>query len=523
MNLAPVTISCPVYLPAKAAPAKTSAAGTPGVRRVSRFDAAETGPSNRNHWSAADDLSPNTEADPETRRVLRKRARYERNNDPHMDGLVKQLANDLIGTGPRLQLQLDERFEDDARLVERRYADWCRAIGYADKLRVMHEVRPTDGESFGLLTTNPQVPNPVKLDLKTLEADEVDTPFMELFQKENAVSGIEFDADGNPAWYHVLKQHPGDTSYWNWSGEYTRVAAQFVVHWYRPRRPRQARGICEFASALPVGSQTRRYSAAVLSSAEYAASINAIAESDAPPPNTEDPDEGTPDKDTNEWVETKFTRDTILMAPGGMKVKQLEAEQPTGTYVEFVTSKRGEMGRPVLAPLNLVTGDSSNFNFASGRLDHLPYQGGAWIERDRLRDRVLDRVFLAWYAEARMVGQIPATLPPVEEWGWDWQWDAFPQLDPVKETAAAEKRLELNLSTLAEESAARGTNWRENITQRAKEMAAWRDELEKHGLTIAPKPPAVPPPSPAPDGEGESDPVSNPPRPRRTKRVKADA
>jgi len=505
MTIGPVTISCPIYLPPKPATRskthKRSVASI--VRRTAGYDAAETGPGNRNHWANADDLGPNAEADPEVRRTLRKRARYERNNDPHMDGLVKQLANDLIGTGPRLQLLLDERHEDAARQVERSFADWCRAVGYADKLRVMHEVRPTDGESFGLLVTNPLVANPVKLDLRVLEADEVDTPYHELFRKPNSVSGIEFDADGNPAWYHVLKRHPGETNYWTRQGEYERVAARNVVHWFRPRRPRQARGICEFASALPGGSQTRRYSAAVLSSAEYAASVNAILTSDAPPPDPGADDEDTPDRDTTEWAETKYTRDTLLMAPGGMKVHQLEAEQPTGSYVEFVTSKRGEMGRPVLAPLNLVTGDSSSFNFASGRLDHLPYQNGAWIERDRLRSRVLDRVFLAWYAEAALVGLIPDGLPAVNEWAWDWQWDAFPQLDPVKETDAAEKRLALNLSTLAEESAARGTNWRDNLKQRAKELAAWRDELAKFGLTVTVAPPAAT--SPAVTGEGVDD------------------
>lgn len=504
--LGPTTIVCPVYLPAaQPAPAKPAKAErSPTVHRVARFDAAQTGPANRNHWAQADDLSPNAEADPETRRRLRTRGRYERNNDPHVDGLVKGLANDLIGTGPRLQLQLDDQFEESARLVEKSYADWCRAIGLSDKLRVMQEVRPTDGESFGLFTDNPELPNPVKLDVKVLEADEVETPYVEMFNKPNAVSGIEFDRHGNPAWYHVLRQHPGDTSYWNASGEYDRVNARYVVHWFRPRRPRQARGICELASALPVGSQTRRYALAVLSSAEYAASVNALLETDAPPPDPDADDEDTPDREANDWSESNFTRDTLMMLPAGVKAKQLKAEQPIDKYGDFVNSKRAELGRPVGAPANMVTGDSSRFNFASGKLDHLPYQGGVWIERQRLRERVLDRIFLAWYQEARTVGLIPDNLPAVNEWGWDWGYDGFAQIDPAKDTAAAEKRLALNVSTLADECAENGRNWRDVLHQRAKEQAY----AKKLGLLPPPPPPPGTTATTAPEPDDEEEPAN---------------
>ena len=52
----------------------------------------------------ADGLSADAANSPEVRRTLRNRARYEVANNSYARGIVLTLANDLIGTGPRLQM-----------------------------------------------------------------------------------------------------------------------------------------------------------------------------------------------------------------------------------------------------------------------------------------------------------------------------------------------------------------------------------------------------------------------------------
>ena len=47
---------------------------------------------------------PDAAASPAVRRTLRNRARYEVANNSYARGIVLTLANDSIGTGPRLQL-----------------------------------------------------------------------------------------------------------------------------------------------------------------------------------------------------------------------------------------------------------------------------------------------------------------------------------------------------------------------------------------------------------------------------------
>ena len=86
-----------------------------------RFDAAQTTRDNWRHWSAADHLSADMEAAPEVRRTLRMRSRYEVANNSYARGLVQMLANDTIGTGPRLQmLSADETFNDAVETALRR-------------------------------------------------------------------------------------------------------------------------------------------------------------------------------------------------------------------------------------------------------------------------------------------------------------------------------------------------------------------------------------------------------------------
>ncbi len=244
-----------------------------------KYDAAQTGAQNRNHWALADDYGPLTANSSDVRGILRRRSRYERDNNPILCGLVKTLAHDLIGSGPRLQLNIGEQFYEEARLVEKKFSEWCRAVDLTEKLRLMAEVRPIDGESFAFFTSNPLSGNPVQLDLRVMESEQVETPSMRTASMADA-DGIEFDQFGNPAYYHVLQEHPGDGAGMN--AAFSRVPARNILHWLRPSRPGQARGVSEFASSLETGAQTRRFSSATLGKAEICANITGVMETETP-------------------------------------------------------------------------------------------------------------------------------------------------------------------------------------------------------------------------------------------------
>src|SRR5690606_1667637 len=243
-----------------------------------RYDAASTTHENRRHWASADGLSANAANSPEVRRVLRNRARYEVANNSYARGIVLTLANDVVGTGPRLQLLTTD--PDANNRIEHEFAQWAKAIGLAEKLRTMRMARAQDGEAFAILTNNPRLATQVKLDLKLIEADQVTTP--DLNPTHSGVDGIVFDEAGNPVEYHVLRHHPGDSgNSLALVSEYDRLPADAVIHWFRADRPGQARGIPDIMPALPLFAQLRRFTLAVLAAAETAADFAGILYTDA--------------------------------------------------------------------------------------------------------------------------------------------------------------------------------------------------------------------------------------------------
>jgi len=210
------------------------------VRRIhSRFDSAATTPDNRRHWANADALSADAAATAGIRQTLRNRARYEVANNSYAKGIVLTLANDTIGTGPRLQMLSDDDHAN--RVVEREFEQWTREVGLAEKLRTMRVSRCQDGESFCVMANNPVLDHPVKLDLRQIEADQVASPLGRMFE-ETEVDGIHLDRYGNPLAYDVLREHPGGNA-WRSPSDFRTVPSPHMIHVFRQDRPGQHRGI----------------------------------------------------------------------------------------------------------------------------------------------------------------------------------------------------------------------------------------------------------------------------------------
>ena len=113
-------------------------------RLLARYDAAVTTSDNVRHWAAADGLSANAANNPDVRRTLRNRSRYEIANNSYARGISLTLANDCVGTGPRLQMLTANANAN--RIVEQEFFAWADAIGLAEKLRTMRLARVSDGE-----------------------------------------------------------------------------------------------------------------------------------------------------------------------------------------------------------------------------------------------------------------------------------------------------------------------------------------------------------------------------------------
>lgn len=428
-----------------------------------RYDAAQTTDENSKHWLAADALSAKMANSADVRATLRSRARYERDNSSYLKGMVKTFANEVICTGPRLQLALDQ--EKWNRIVERRWIEWSLLTGYAPKLRTVAEERLIGGEMFGLLSNNPVNGCPVQLNVQLVEGEQVTTPYP-TYGDPTAVDGIRFDRFGNPREYDFLPYHPGGpgeffSSMWN----VTPIVypAHMVLHWFRLERAGQARGIPDVTPALPLIAQLRRYTLAVLMAAELAASFAAIIKTDYPP-NTDAPPEVDP------FEVADIVRGMFQMLPAGTSMQQFKAEQPVTGYGEFVDKILKETCRCLEMPYGTATGDSSQYNYSSGRLDVQSWQRKVKIERS-WHNAQNDRVFNAWAREAQAIsGYLPRGLGDPATWRRQWFYDGFEHVDPSKESTATDMALRNLSESLESFYAAKGQDWVEQLNQIAREV-----------------------------------------------------
>jgi len=456
----------------------------PAVVRA-RYDAAQTTAENARHWAMADALSADEAASPDVRRKLRQRSRYEVANNSYAKGIVLTIANDCIGTGPRLQLLSGG--DEINRRVESAFAAWAEAVDLAGKLRTMRMAKAADGETFAVLTANPMIDSPVMLDVQLVEADRVASPTMAMLPSAGDIDGIILDAWGNPQTYCVLRQNPGDLAGWNL--QYDLVPADAVVHWFRSDRPGQHRGIPEITPALPLFAQLRRYTLAVIAAAETAADFAAVLFTDSPA-NGE-----AQSLEPMDVVELEKRMATVL--PDGWRLGQVEAQQPATGYGEFKREILNEIARCLNLPYNIAACNSSGYNYASGRLDHQTYYKSIRVEQAHLAEAVLDRILAAWLDEAELLTEF-AFLRNADAFAHQWFFDGTEHVDPAKEASAQATRLASNTTTLAVEYARQGRDWETELRQRAKE----KELMAELGLTTSQ---AAPQPADQDNEEADTD------------------
>ncbi len=431
----------------------------PVAKLRARYDAAQTTRDNVRHWAMADSLSAKEANSYDVRKKLRERSRYEVDNNSYAKGITLTIANDCVGTGPRLQLLTEDA--DFNKKVECDFYCWSKRIKLASKLRTMRMSKSTDGEVFGLLTSNPVTNNPVNLDLILVETDRVTMPWQgcrgALY--DNNVDGVIFDNFGNPIQYCILDEHTG--GYGTAQDNYRLVGAESMIHWFRADRPGQVRGVPEITTALPLFAQLRRYTLAVIAAAETAADFAAVLFSDSPSIGEE------PNWDPMDVVELEKRMATVL--PEGWKLGQIKAEQPATSYSEFKREILNEIARCLNIPYNIAACNSSGYNYASGRLDHQTYYKSIRVEQEDLGEVVLNKIFEAWFREYLLQSSTSLLFKNNLHVPRQWFFDGTEHVDPAKEANAQKTRLASSTTTLAAEYAKQGKDWETELKQIAKE------------------------------------------------------
>jgi capsid protein len=449
----------------------------------SKYDAAQTTGNNRRHWALADALSANAANSPEIRAIIRARARYEMANNSWAKGMALTLAKATIGKGPRLQMNTPNR--ELNRTAEALWIRWSRRVRLAAKLRTMRMARVSDGEAFGLIGINKGLDSQIDLDLRLIEADQIASPqrlARNFLGGADIVDGIQSDSFGNPTAYYVLPNHPGSDSL-DVDLTARRIEARQVIHWQREDRPGTHRAVPEITPALPLFAQLRRYTLAVVDAAETAADYSVIFYTDLLPPDT-----GAAEvPEASEFGTIELERRMATFVPDGWKAAQMKAEQPTTLYDTFVRSIINEIARCLEMPLNIASGNSGGYNFASGRLDGQGFHKFIEVERDDCEVVAVEPLFAVWLRQLTLLTQFAEWRNGEESLPHQFFWDGNEPVDPVKEAAAQSTRLVNGATTLAAEYASQGKDWETQQEQRVREklnkIQLAKDLASEYGLS----------------------------------------
>ncbi|NMA46086.1 MAG: phage portal protein [Lentisphaerae bacterium] len=474
-------------LPKPIAPAKS--------RRVyARYNAASTSADSARNFSGTDYLSADAAMTRHVRRLISARARNEFANNSFAYGIIWTLADDTIGTGPRLQLEPSEDMttvmttDPALQRRERRFHAWARAVKLNALLRCARIAKAVDGETFIWLQVNKGARRDVPLEPKLYEAEYVTS---DLYADQLGgihrsgvpveVDGIVYDPYGNPLTYKFARVHPGQSGIAAY-GRPFEVPASQVIHYANIFRPGQHRGLSEMTAALHIFNDLRRYSTAVVLAAEVSARLSFIISNDLPPEvytelyggslaNAQDGDPQSLLDKLGGLDEFRNEEQHGLILPDGYKAMQLKSEQPTAQYVTFKDAKIAEAARVFSMPFNVAAGDSSSYNYASGRLDHQVYHKKLLIERETISQDILDPILAAWEEYDR--AQHPDDYAH-ETTGHYWMFDGFEHVDPIKEANAQAARLTNGVTTMAEECAREGRDYHSILRQRKREIEECR-------------------------------------------------
>lgn len=352
----------------------------------------------------------------------------------------------------------------------------------ADRLRAM------DGEAFFRWRAGRGVYGRV---LQSIDPDQV--PMDENRQPEQGRPeirhGVEIDSVGRPLAYHIYPFHPDEPASRD-RREAVRVMAGDVIHVWHRTRPGQTRGLPDVYAVLMTLKMLDGYEEAALVAARAGAhKLGFITQKDGTPPADLDgapapslPNESEP----GQWQ----------MLDPGYSVETYDPAFPNIQHDQFTKAFRRTIAVGLGVSYDALFGDLEAVNFSSGRLGRQSMQDRWRLEQHRIVRTFYVPVFRMMLEAALAMGAIPGVRSGrLDELvaAASWRPRGWAPVDPTKEEAARSARLAMGMTTFADEAAADGRDWDENIERLALEYRA----AEAAGVPLLAALPAQPPAEPA--------------------------
>ncbi len=386
--------------------------------------------------------------------TIRNRCRAAERNNPYAGSGIQTLVSNGVGTGirPRSQIK-DPALRRDVQDAFDRWVDESDADGqqsFYGQQGVTFGSVVTGGESLvRFRDRRPEDGLSVPLQLQVLEGD-----FCPVTKNERAPNGdiiragIQFNRIGRRAFYHMHREHPGETNPFSPMNamELVPVPASEVMHVYRPIRPGQLRGVPWLASVLLRLHDIDQYEDAEMVRKKTAAMFALFVTRGASDPLGKSPlgEDDEVDEDGRATIDVEPGSATVLYP--GEDIKASEPVDVGQSFEPFLKHQLRAIARGMGLTYEQLTGDLRGVNYSSIRAGLLEFR--RWCEmivHAMLVHQLCRPVWERWVRTAALAGAFSGSRATdlrafrkleremlAARWipqGWKW-------VDPAKEIAA---------------------------------------------------------------------------------------
>lgn len=433
--------------------------------------------------------------------TLRSRSRDLARNECIGTGIINTKVTNVVGSGLRLQSMVDWKYlgmtEEQASAwqsnTEREFRLWSESkLCDLEKKNNFYELQGLafrsvleNGDVFALLPVAENTGMPYGTRVQLIEADRISNPDFK-DDTDTLAGGVERDEFGAPVAYHISKQHPGarnrTVTQWHKFDAFGEITGRRnVLHLYKTLRIGQTRGVPDLSPVIEkirqLGDYTESEATAAVVSSLFTAFIKTEGgESLAPMDPVAETGGKTSDKDY------KMGSGAILDLMPGEDITFANPNRPNSAFESFVESVMRQIGMAVELPFEIMIKHFTS-SYSASRAAMMEAWKFFRTCREWLADNYCQPIYEEWLTEAVALGRIsaPGFLngdPAVRKayLGSQWIGPARGFIDELKEIKAAELRVGMGVSTLAEEtSQLTGGDWEQKHAQRAKEVKARRE------------------------------------------------
>ncbi|WP_228275798.1 phage portal protein [Gracilibacillus oryzae] len=404
------------------------------------------------------------------RDTIRARARDLERNSDMQESIIGAFERNVVGTGFKLQAKTSD--ETLNTKIEDLWKEWCKPrncdVTYQQSFSELCQMairrKKIDG---GIIFVKRYTQGGVlPFTLQVREVDDLDT--MQASRKNvRIVNGIEYNEYNRPIAYY-FKTYDIHGLY---SGKSERIKADDVIFLWDKKRPSQIREMSEMSPTITRIKDVNSYMEAVSVKERVAACLSVFVTKMTPGGGN---GFGRQNNTSNHSYQGKTLSPGMIMEMNpGEDVKVVNPPAQGSSAADFVRLQQRLTGSGQGISYEAIARDMSQVNYSSARQGLLEDQKTYAMEQQYMIQHLLTEVYETFLISAVLSGAVQVQhfwnkkkeymkhswTPPGQKW-----------IDPLKEANANKVSLETNQLTLAEIAAAAGSDWKDVVEQRAREL-----------------------------------------------------